>query len=226
MVNRCIVNVAVGDGFLRGQDRLARSLAEVGYVGGVAFWRDEYPPGSPRHEDMPYAFKAYALECVAQQGYTSLLWVDASVWFVRPPSVVFDEIEREGHYVAAVVGEHSAGQWCSDDAVVNLGTTREELMSYPLVYGGFFGVEISRRTSGWVVLYRFGKCARDGSFCGPWGTDASADSRVKGHRHDQTALSAIVGLRGLKIDQPPSMFAMDAHEKQTERTVAVCRGLA
>jgi len=205
-VNRCIVNVAVGDGFLRGQDRLARSLAEVGYVGGVAFWRDELPPGSPTHEDVPYAFKVHALECVAQKGFTSLLWVDASVWFIRSPDVVFDEVEREGHYVAAVVGGHKAGEWCSDDALAKLDATREELMHYPLVYGGFFGVEVSKRTSGWAILYQLGKRARDGSFRGPWGPGTSTDPRVKGHRHDQTALSVIVDRLGMEINWHPNYF--------------------
>jgi hypothetical protein len=41
-------------------------------------WTDAYPPRSPPHADLPYAFKAYAFEHAFQERDT-VLWLDANV---------------------------------------------------------------------------------------------------------------------------------------------------
>ncbi len=227
-MSRCIVGVAVGPGFERGLERLAASLATVGYKGSCAFWRGEYPPGSPSHEDVPYAFKVHALELAARQGHDSVLWCDSSVWFVRRPDEIFDIAGEHGCYAHEVLDGHKLGTWCSDATLALLGLSREEAFGVPLVYGGFYALDL-RRTAGKMLLWNLSKRARDGSFCGAWTNkhgEVSSDPRVRGHRHDQSVLSALMYQRRVPLDKPPGHFVMDAHEGRTEKTVAVCRGLA
>ena len=93
MSHRAIVNVA-SDSWVKGQERLTAKLAEFGedYV----IWRDALPEGCPPHRTrgklgaptgcVPYAFKPYALNWASLQGYTSLLWCDASIVPIRPAS--------------------------------------------------------------------------------------------------------------------------------------------
>ncbi|KKK96324.1 hypothetical protein LCGC14_2663880, partial [marine sediment metagenome] len=50
----CVVSVAIGSWYPRGQVRLAKSLTEQGYNGDLLFWNGEYPPGSPTHREAPY----------------------------------------------------------------------------------------------------------------------------------------------------------------------------
>ncbi len=228
VIDRCIVSVAVGPGFERGLRRLAASLATVGYEGSVAFWNGEYPPGSPAHDEVPYAFKVHALELAAKQGHDAILWCDSSVWFVRRPDEVFDVADEQGCYAHEVVNGYKLGTWCSDTTLDVLGLSRGEAFDVPLVYGGFYALGL-RRTAGKMLLWNLSKRARDGSFLGCWTNaygEASTDPRVRGHRHDQSVLSALLYQRHVPLDKPPGRFVMDAHEGRTEKTVAVCRGLA
>ena len=60
-----MVNVATGH-FVIGQNRLASLLAVP-----LVKWTNNIPPTSPAHEDVPYAFKAWALYEASKQ-YTTL----------------------------------------------------------------------------------------------------------------------------------------------------------
>lgn len=219
------MNVAIGKWYPRGQDRLAESLREVGYTGATAFWQ-ELPPGSPSHSDVPYAFKLHALRSAAKN-HDVLLYVDASVWFVRSPDPVFDRVERDGYYLTIVPGSHYVGEWSTDRALENLYLTRDDAMAIPIVTGGFFGVDL-RTSIGRGMLKWQEKHARDGSFAGDWTNErgqASADPRCKGHRHDQPSLSLLAWNRGLKVDGPSGFFVYHAHAKASARTVAFTRGM-
>ena len=226
---RCLVTAAFGGpGHRRGQKRLLESLGEVGYCGHKHVWCDEFPPGCPPHGEVPYAFKTHMLALAAGQGHNILLWCDASVWFVRTLNLLFDKIEDQGYYVAEVVDGHKLGTWCSDAALKAVGFSRDEAMDVPLVYGGLYGYDL-RTDIGTAISALMVKHAMNGAFVGDWTNErkqASGDPRCRGHRHDQSVLSAVAFRLGLEVDRSPGMFVMDAHESRTEKTVAVCRGMA
>ena len=89
----------------------------------------------------------------------------------------------------------NVGQWCADHALAPLGITREESFAIPLLWSNAFGFNFDRPEAV-DVFDEFERLAlRTNAFRGPWRNDdksASADLRVLGHRHDQTALSVLV----------------------------------
>lgn len=205
-MNRCVANVAVGGWYPRGQDRLRRSLVDLEFNGDMLFWKDEYPPGSLTHEQQPYAFKIAALEFAMMRGYGPAIWCDSSVWFIRQPEPIFRAIEKSGYWIMSQGWQ--VGTWCSDDALPKLGIEREEAMEMPMVAATMFGIDLrtdlARQLLGWMRA----RCG-DGSLCGSWTNEngeVSTDPRVKGHRHDQTALSVIVDRLGMEINWHPNFF--------------------
>jgi len=226
---RCLVTAAFGGpGHHRGQDRLLKSLDEIGYCGHKHVWRDETPPGCPTHNEVPYAFKTHMLSFAASRGSNVLLWCDASVWFVKTPDLVFDRIEKQGYYVAEVVSKHRLGTWCSDSALHAVGFSRDEAMDITLVYGGFYGYNLDTDI-GVALASLMMKHVLNGALIGDWNNDrgqVSSDARCRGHRHDQSILSAVAFRLGIEADRSPGMFMVDSYESRTEKTVAVCRGMA
>jgi len=54
--------------FLRGLDRIRRRLGETDFTGDFLSWDQEYPAGSPRHEEARFAFKPFCF-LEADRGY-------------------------------------------------------------------------------------------------------------------------------------------------------------
>lgn len=185
----CIVNVALGTWYPRGQDRLRRSLDEVGYDGALHFLT-ALPAGSPLHEEVPYAFKTYAMREATRKG-RYLLWLDASMIALRPLTPIFDQVREQGYFL--LHGAYKAGEWMSDRMLALTGRSREEFMARPNLLSGCVGLDI-RHAVGAEVLDRWCAAAKDGSFIGDWTNEngqVSSDPRVRGHRHDQSALETI-----------------------------------
>lgn len=96
-MKRCIINVAVGGWYPRGQQRLRYSLEEQDRKCGadLMFW-DRWPPGSPAHSELPFAFKSYAFRLAREAGYQQILWLDAACWAVRSLQPLWSKLDRDG----------------------------------------------------------------------------------------------------------------------------------
>ena len=225
MIKHCVVNVAVGPGHVRGQQRLMESLRVQKYRGDFISWTDAYPPGSPTHAQTPYAFKFFALKEAVRRGYDVICWLDASFWAVADPMIVFREISRQGY--ALWLSGWTVGNWCKDSALPALGVTREEALKIPLVMGGAVGIDMNNPL-GRSLLDQMLRYAQDGiSFPGPWDNKerkASSDPRVYGHRHDMPALSVAAHRLGMNIFSCPHLVAYWS-ETISPNTVLVCKGM-
>jgi len=204
---RAVVNVATGP-FVRGQERLRRALDTVGFDGMRAFFRDRWPPGSPSHQETPYAFKAFAIADAWRRGASVVLWADASVLPVKSLDPLFERIERDGYWVSN--NGFTTGEWCADSALGPLGITREQSWGIPHPVATAFGLNLADPDA--MGLFReWFQLAMDGAaFRGPWTNrngEASNDPRVRGHRHDQTALGVLVWRHGWKLTDPPNIIA-------------------
>lgn len=189
---RAIVNVATGR-FVALQDRL-RAAVERGDCGAdLICWRDEYPPGSPTHEEAPFAFKAFAVQAAMNQGPQSVLWLDSAVMPVKPLAPLWDLIERQGYWFSSNPPYNdpsgpkwNCGQWTCDSALGPLDAKREELFAIPHVIGGAFGLNF-RHEIAWDFFREYLRLATERTaFQGPIANEngeASADPRVLGHRH-------------------------------------------
>ena len=205
----CIVNVGVGHWYPRGQDRLKASIDQWGTDVPTKFlpWAGVYPEGSPTHQEVPYAFKAHAINAVRNLGYEQVLWLDCSMWLQGNWGEFWDLLSTRG-MLAWQCDAGPVGTWCCDAALPKLGVTREQAMEIPMASGGCVAWDFRHLKTRKVWDY-YWEQARTGSFIGPWDTRGefvSHDERVRGHRHDMPALSIGMQRAGIELLQEPYLF--------------------
>ncbi|MCC6428028.1 MAG: hypothetical protein IT435_14555 [Phycisphaerales bacterium] len=189
----CIVNVSVGSWYPLGQQRMLASMRTHSVDAEPVVWANSYPCGSPTHQEVPFAFKTYAIQHARSLGFDRVLWLDSSLIALRWPRRLYESIEKHGVFVSAQKA-HMLGEWASDACLAKLGMSREESMTLHSADASCIGLdfrhEVARR-----FFERWREASMDGvSFPGPRDNDAgqaSADRRVKGHRWDQTAAGII-----------------------------------
>lgn len=221
----CVVSFADRQPYIRLQDRLVATFKAKGYTGDFQMYRstDQLPEGCPQHihgeRAVPYAFKAYALRQAWENGYDMALWADSSIYAIRNPQEAFDCIAKDGYWLLNC--GFCTGQWCSDAALVTLDVTREDLFSpqgdqpnWPHLMASTMGLDFRKHNChAQAFLQQYFAFANDGvTFRGipldspiaiqkTWGNagdEMSADVRVRGHRHDQTAASVIAWKLGMR----------------------------
>lgn len=202
-MRRVILSLATAEGRYPQQlDRLARSLAGVEFTGETRFWRPgSLPAECPSHDDSPFAFKPMAFREARRGGDGLALWLDAACVAIRPLDDLFADIAQRG-YVLFANGAHRVGEWASDAALAQCGVTRDAALAMPEVNAAAIGLDLSHPLA-LEFLDRWSEAAANGvAFRGQqarfaskreyldvkWnhGGRASADPRVRGHRHDQT----------------------------------------
>jgi len=186
----------ISQDFSLGLKRIAEDLKSTGFSGDFIAWDQCYPTNSPKQSEAHGAFKPFCFYDAYLRGYDLILWLDASIKVISPLDPVFDLIERDGYLIFKE--DHSLGEYCKDDAIKPLGLDREKSFEMPCCWSCVLGLNLKNPTSK-QFLDDWVKSAADGiTFPGPkwsgifgWPRTASGDPRVKGHRHDQTAASAI-----------------------------------
>ncbi len=199
-MSHCIVNVAVGpkSHYFDWQHRLAASLDDVGYTDARMFWTGEVPPGSPSHDEVPYAMKPAAFLAARAAGHRHVLWCDAAIWARRDLGGVFESIRRWGHLF--FYNGYLCGNWITDAALDKQGLTRDEAMTIPDFTGCCMGLDLeSEKSAEFLRLWH--AASIDGvSFVGDWTNEhkqCSPDPRCMGHRHDQVIGSIIAHRLGM-----------------------------
>lgn len=215
----CVVNVATGNHYIKGQHRLVAALG----TGALPLtWTNFLPDGCPKHEDVPYAFKAFALQDAAARGNSLLLWADASILPIGSIGPLFDRIAEEGYWFSKNGWMNS--EWTADSAYADLDISREENAKIPHVVATAFGINTLHH-KGRAILAEYVRLAKTRAFCGPWRNCRETPCGplgVLGHRHDQTALSVIAYRHECKLTNPPEIFAYKGGE--TVDTVLLAHG--
>lgn len=252
-MSRIIVNVAT-DSYVYGQIRLRERLESFGEV--FHDWCNALPPGCPPHrtrgllgglEDTcrPYAFKAYAMKAAADAGYTSILWLDASILPQHPLTRVWEEIESKGYWIP--LNGWTNDQWTADSAYPDLfpGMELEEARAVnktiPHAVGTAFGLDL-RFANAAVFLHEYYRLAsKTRAFCGPWQNEnaphvakrnqdrtvgyAGPYPPVEGHRHDQTAISVLAWRLKMQLATDRTLFAYKTENAEdTKDTVLLAVG--
>jgi hypothetical protein len=224
-MKRVIVNVATG-GYVVGQQRLRRAVSgTTDFLG----WENDLPPGSPSHQDVPYAFKAFAIDAARARGFRYVLWADASINPIRPLDGLWELIAQQGYWISN--NGWNNGEWTWPTAYGELGVAPEDNWRIPHVVATAFGLDL-QHPIGAAFQDEYLRLAKTRAFCGPWfnrrhpdyahhgpapHTGECEDARVRGHRHDQTAASLIAHRLGMALTDPPKWLAYYPHE--TEDTV-------
>jgi hypothetical protein len=157
-------------------------------------WDECLPPNCPPHEEKPYAFKVHAILDAQRAGYDQVVWADTSVWFNRPKfDDMWDMLTREG-YIICKNAEHNCAQWSTDAALRAFGMGRNEAESIPQIVATAFALDLRHEYIKEFCLNLREMADHDEIFPGAWVNDkhqCSRDPRVRGHRHDQTAMSVL-----------------------------------
>jgi hypothetical protein len=197
--------------YSRGIARIRKGLGKAGYRGGFLAWDQQYPDGCPTAEEVAFAFKPFCFSVAQRQGYRLVLWMDAGIRVRRSLDPLFESIQRRGYLFFPE--RHSVGEFCKDGALGPLGITREESFAIPSCWSAVVGLDFESPKAV-EFLRQWKERAIDGvTFPGPkwsgvkgWPPLASQDSRVKGHRHDQTAASVIAHQLGMNEWESRELF--------------------
>src|SRR5690349_17008015 len=92
-----LVNASWGAWYSKGTNRLERSAIYHGWEHDMLLFRDEQ---INEFFDLnhPYTIKAAAIMEAIRRGYTKVLWMDCSTWFVDNPKPIVDIIGGENGY--------------------------------------------------------------------------------------------------------------------------------
>tara|TARA_R110000868_G_scaffold278463_1_gene538302 strand:- start:956 stop:1765 length:810 start_codon:yes stop_codon:yes gene_type:complete len=205
----CLVSNICGKNQNLYSDRFRESHQHNKSVGGDSieyFYQEGYPKTQPpevatreEKEGFCYASKVYSLlDCIEEKNPEYIIWLDASVkihhTFVNK---TIDILDRHG---TMLLKEYDAGlEWLSSDRFFNTVGLKREDTKMPGLVGTLYGFKISH-PEGNRFFEKLKEYATKLDLwlgpCGiPWrpndvGTPAlSLDSRVKGHRHDQSVMS-------------------------------------
>jgi hypothetical protein len=245
-MSRCVVNVATGPHYRKGQYRLFGSEF-ISETSGLAYTDVNMPRGCPDHSLVPYAFKAFALRDAAQENHT-LLWCDACILPVADMTPLWERIERDGYWFSECGFNNY--EWTADSVYPDLfeldegraDEARALNRTIPHVVATAFGLSM-KHPKGRAFLDEYYRLASETkAFCGPWVNSDRSDyplsipltgprcypcgpPDVRGHRHDQTAASVIAWRLGMQLTKPPEIFAYGrADEKHDPRTILLASG--
>lgn len=217
MNKRCIISFANSRGnYLKSLDRLIESLnGRIDQTVDVHPFIGEESVGSELHINSPYEFKIHCWDIVKQSGYTSILWLDSSVYAVNDIMHLFDIIETDG-YLMQEAGCY-AGEWSSDRVLNYFDITRNHAMKITC-YGnaGLLGLDFTKDIAN-SFFNKWAASMRAGMFKGEWNNDnktESDDPRCKGSRHDLVCGSIIAAELNMRYQKGNEILQYAAPEDQ------------
>ncbi len=212
----CIITLATNDQrFAEGLVRLEDSVRRSGFRGTfLSLPPGSFPPGCPSHQDVPFAFKPHCFREASARGMDLVLWLDSACVVLRSLDPLFRAMARDG-YVLFRNQAYVVGEWASDQAIHALELSREESMSISEVNAAAIGLNL-RHPAAAAFLDQWYRAAQgEVAFRGSreplrtaedyqamkWNRSgrASADPRVRGHRHDQTVAGVLAHRLQMKL---------------------------
>jgi len=198
----CVVSVGL-DGreqYSKFASILEQKAIENGY--DTMVWKNEFPPNSPTHQEVPYAFKPFAIQAARDAGYNKVLWMDCKCYILSQITPIEEALEKDGYWF--VEDGMTVGEWCKDSALPLLGITREEGFGMNVIAAKHFALNFEHKIARDFFDAYMGYAVNDGgeAYIGPWTNEsgqASSDERVRGHRHDQLCGSVVLNRLNMKM---------------------------
>jgi hypothetical protein len=218
MPGKCVVSFADGAGSYRKKlQRLEQSL-KGNFDGDLLLFTDYKAISSPRHDEIPYAFKPRSILKDIDLGYEQILWLDSPIWAVKSIQPVFDYIKANGYVFFDNIG-HPLGPWCNDRTLNHFGIKREDSFHVKQIMACAMGFSVDS-------IGDFSDYFDLEYYKGEWENDElteSQDRRVRGHRHDQAVMSCVIHKLGKTILKgQDTFFAYYAHREVMEISDSVC----
>jgi hypothetical protein len=231
-----VCTLALGGWYPAGAARLIQTMREHSPGIEVHAHVNTLPFGAPANvlEDgynyTAYCAKPFALAAAMMSGADIAILVDAAFYAVRDIHPLIDHIAQTGYYLCD--NGNKVGEWCSDRAMTRMNENRDDLMQMTECSSYCVGLNFADGRCA-ELLHRWCGFASDRlTFAGPHTAPdrdgrnrgfVSVDPRVRGTRHDQTALSVLAYRLGMqKLSQRPRFTAYA--ESATDATVLANRG--
>jgi hypothetical protein len=221
---QCIVSFADGTGSYRKKlQRLEQSM-KGNFSGDLLLFTDYKEIGSPRHDEIPYAFKPYAIQKAIDLGYEQILWCDSPIYAKQDIQPVFDHIAEHGYVFFDNIG-YSLGDYTNDTTLKYFAIERDAAWRIPMIMACCMGFEVKNDPFVLNVLTIYKDVSKQ-LYPGEWDNDElteSQDRRVKGHRHDQSVMSALIYRNRMKILKgQDTFFAYESHRQVMPIADSVC----
>jgi len=236
-VNVIICTVGIGGWYPRGVARMIQEFERVSPGFTIQAHVNTLPWGAPArviedgYDYTPYCAKPFALAEAMRSGADIAILLDAAFYPIGLIHPLVDHVAQNGYYLCD--NGNKVGEWCSDRAMCRMNEDRDNLMQMTEVSSYSVALNFADGRCH-ELLHRWCGYASDRlTFAGPHSglhqSDTrnrgfvSMDQRVRGHRHDQTALSVIAYRMGMaNLSQRPEFTAYKGSE--TEATVLINHG--
>jgi hypothetical protein len=231
-----ITTVAMGGWYPHGVARLIERFHAVSPGYTIRAYVNVAPVAVPTaivdgYDYTPYLCKPFALSEAMQEGCTIAILLDAAFYPIRDIAPLVDHVARTGYFLCR--NGNNLGEWSSDRSLEAMGVSREDAFGIEEISSYCVGLNF-RDPKARELLYHWTRYALDPRiFPGPHTNEGhegrnrgfvSSDRRVKGHRHDQTALSVIANRLGMDdLVSRPRFTAYLGSE--TAETVLVNQGM-
>jgi len=220
-MKRTLVTLGTEPYYSVGVKRMYESVIKNDPTIEFASWSKTYPTNSPTHQELPYAFKTFAMLEARKNGSELAVWLDSPGVVLRKLDPLYDLIARQGYYFVA--NGWSVGQWSSDLCLEYFSISREKAFEIPQVAGGFWGLDFRTELASSFMDEIQSHVKAKTPFFGDWVNtqgQISEDKRVLGHRHDQIIMSIMVYRMGLTTVPEGNSFITTATEPPEDKLLA------
>ncbi len=242
MSKQAVVCVATTQYLRVGMMRLWRRLGELHPTLDVKLWKRE-PPGCPLHSQVPYAFKAAAMAEAVRDGFSQVLWCDASIYPVRRLDPIWNHAAEHGVWIARN-GGYNNYEWTADSAYPDLfpnaaiESARRINRTISHAVGTAIAIDIGHPVGSAFFAEYHRLALTTKALCGPWINSLAPDAPtpdgvrcapcgppdVRGHRHDQSALAVLAWRAGIPLDESPVFAYGVAGAPGDDRTILLADG--
>lgn len=176
---RCIINVSTNK-YRKGQERLSETL-KGNTDAHLLLYTKESDVEAPTHQESMYGFKPMAFQKAYELGFTTVLWLDASMYILKDLNPIFEHIEEHGYFWQDSGWEND--RWTTPEAEEYFGTNQGRMIS-----SGVVGLDLYHPDAS-DFLYLWLGAMQDGMFNGSHEVT----------RHDQLCASLIIENMSLNI---------------------------
>lgn len=213
-MKKCVVSFADSAGsYQKKMLRLEQSL-KGNFSGDFLGFTSYQEINSPKHSEIPYAFKPFAIQKAIDLGYETILWCDSPVYAIKSIEPIFNHIDNEGYLLFDNRG-FSLGDYSSDKQLDYFTITRQAAWDIKQVMACVMGFNTTDPiVMNWFKIY---KDVANDLYPGEWFNDdltESKDARVRGSRHDQSVMSCIAHAKNLTLTNAQETYFCYLEHKQ------------
>lgn len=220
---KCVVSFADGTGsYQKKLRRLEQSLKgnfDGDFIGFTSYQEINCEP----HHKIPYKFKPYAIQKAIDLGYNQIIWADSPVYAKQHIQPVFDHIKKYGYVFFDNIG-FSLGDYTNDKTLNHFGILREDSWRIKMIMACCMGFDFTDIKTA-QTFHEYYHTANN-LYPGEWDNSdltESEDMRVKGHRHDQSVMSALIHKFDMDILKgQDTFFAYESHRQIMKIADSVC----